>query len=73
MKKSEYNSGGIVALRNEKGSYNGFCFWGIMAKIVALRNEKGSYNLAIGLCLKCYIVALRNEKGSYNLIERKTL
>ena len=34
----------IVALRNEKGSYNG---WGRISPnlcIVALRNEKGSYN-----------------------------
>ncbi len=36
----------IVALRNEKGSYNRLA--SIMANrwIVALRNEKGSYNLA---------------------------
>ena len=34
----------IVALRNEKGSYN-FChICNINRLIVALRNEKGSYN-----------------------------
>ena len=34
----------IVALRNEKGSYNQ-CFQSSeIATIVALRNEKGSYN-----------------------------
>ena len=35
----------IVALRNEKGSYN-MSISRVMARlIVALRNEKGSYNL----------------------------
>ena len=34
----------IVALRNEKGSYNSFTKGNIMHIIVALRNEKGSYN-----------------------------
>ena len=34
----------IVALRNEKGSYNK-CYERLaLAVIVALRNEKGSYN-----------------------------
>ena len=34
----------IIALRNEKGSYNstGPCFHSVA--IIALRNEKGSYN-----------------------------
>ena len=38
----------IVALRNEKGSYNrdGCCY--DKTRIVALRNEKGSYNFGIG-------------------------
>ena len=34
----------IVALRNEKGSYNVFCTTCTVPLIVALRNEKGSYN-----------------------------
>ena len=34
----------IVALRNEKGSYNPFNPYKDEQHIVALRNEKGSYN-----------------------------
>ena len=34
----------IVALRNEKGSYNLRMVYWLFFKIVALRNEKGSYN-----------------------------
>ena len=34
----------IVALRNEKGSYNRNLIRFPNAEIVALRNEKGSYN-----------------------------
>ena len=34
----------IVALRNEKGSYNQRGRWRYTPQIVALRNEKGSYN-----------------------------
>ena len=34
----------IVALRNEKGSYNGRNTGRLASNIVALRNEKGSYN-----------------------------
>ena len=34
----------IVALRNEKGSYNGKLRVAERLGIVALRNEKGSYN-----------------------------
>ena len=34
----------IVALRNEKGSYNLMAFCTAKSIIVALRNEKGSYN-----------------------------
>ena len=58
----------IVALRNEKGSYNerfGFLHFHF---IVALRNEKGSYNSLSKNCLIAIIVALRNEKGSYNSV-----
>ena len=56
----------IVALRNEKGSYNTISTGAIVKAIVALRNEKGSYNAALGFKHIGYIVALRNEKGSYN-------
>ena len=35
----------IVALRNEKGSYNKWAMVLKLLLIVALRNEKGSYNL----------------------------
>ena len=34
----------IVALRNEKGSYNSLDVQARQIYIVALRNEKGSYN-----------------------------
>ena len=34
----------IVALRNEKGSYNILLLSYFFCLIVALRNEKGSYN-----------------------------
>ena len=34
----------IVALRNEKGSYNVDLAHDFLEGIVALRNEKGSYN-----------------------------
>ena len=37
----------IVALRNEKGSYNTGGEAGTTGNIVALRNEKGSYNAYI--------------------------
>ena len=33
----------IIALRNEKGSYNGMSHSAVMRCIIALRNEKGSY------------------------------
>ena len=35
----------IIALRNEKGSYNSVRIEGKAEKIIALRNEKGSYNI----------------------------
>ena len=57
----------IVALRNEKGSYNGQGGKESGSGIVALRNEKGSYNYAFSHHPSSFIVALRNEKGSYNL------
>ena len=37
----------IVALRNEKGSYNLYTSCNKYSYIVALRNEKGSYNFEI--------------------------
>ena len=37
----------IVALRNEKGSYNSAVNTGRHLYIVALRNEKGSYNARV--------------------------
>ena len=58
----------IVALRNEKGSYNWIFGFGISSPIVAQRNEKGSYNESIKWLKYVFIVALRNEKGSYNSI-----
>ena len=54
----------IVALRNEKGSYNteaGACSG---TTIVALRNEKGSYNFSPYRAHNSKIVALRNEKDA---------
>ncbi len=56
----------IVALRNEKGSYNYPCPSPSRPSIVALRNEKGSYNKQFISIHRLFIVALRNEKGSYN-------
>ena len=35
----------IIALRNEKGSYNEPCKHKERHLIIALRNEKGSYNV----------------------------
>ena len=40
----------IVALRNEKGSYNKIRIFNAFLSIVALRNEKGSYNQALQTC-----------------------
>ena len=57
----------IVALRNEKGSYNSLISLDWIVKIVALRNEKGSYNPMEITRTPAAIVALRNEKGSYNV------
>ena len=37
----------IVALRNEKGSYNIDVCEDVEGSIVALRNEKGSYNIEL--------------------------
>ena len=58
----------IIALRNEKGSYN-LCYDGQnFFDIIALRNEKGSYNCFFAARFICFIIALRNEKGSYNSV-----
>ena len=56
----------IVALRNEKGSYNLTCSRACPIRIVALRNEKGSYNTSLLIVTCSQIVALQNKKGSYN-------
>ena len=58
------NIGNIVALRNEKGSYNTFLSSEATASIVALRNEKGSYNSDIQFNFSNVIVALRNKKDA---------
>ena len=56
----------IIALRNEKGSYNLILILALSSMIIALRNEKGSYNSLHILQNPYTIIALRNEKGSYN-------
>ena len=61
----------IVALRNEKGSYNAEVATTQRPDIVALRNEKGSYNIKSLNAMALIIVALRNEKGSYNIANRR--
>ena len=48
----------IVALRNEKGSYNRYGDRERKPWIVALRNEKGNYSMAEGVSDADYIVAL---------------
>ena len=63
----------IVALRNEKGSYNAQSLREKNTDIVALRNEKGSYNLHLVTLRHELIVALRNEKGSYNKPQSKAV
>ena len=55
---------GIIALRNEKGSYNGFQILIGRLDIIALRNEKGSYNEIKAKIEGIGIIALRNEKGA---------
>ena len=49
MLGSRPNAPHIVALRNEKGSYNKADGAGRQRVIVALRNEKGSYNVDFSL------------------------
>ena len=58
----------IIALRNEKGSYNCTIAFIQRIEIIALRNEKGSYNLSGLKQTRLKIIALRNEKGSYNCL-----
>ena len=60
----------IIALRNEKGSYNLQHILSKMSYIIALRNEKGSYNQAILWQALKVIIALRNEKGSYPFLRK---
>ena len=54
---------GIVALRNEKGSYNKRNKPLYIYNIVALRNEKGSYNLT-NRGASPAILELRNRKDT---------
>ena len=56
----------IVALRDERGSYNAVSGGYNVSIIVALRDERGSYNRTQLLVLLMFIVALRDERGSYN-------
>ena len=44
MKSSDDQILKIIALRNEKGSYNLYPMVSRLYSIIALRNEKGSYN-----------------------------
>ena len=53
----------IIALRNEKGSYNSNASRLNAMSIIALRNEKGSYNSNASRLNAMSIIALRNEKG----------
>ena len=61
----EDKTGLIIALRNEKGSYNRRLERDYGMPIIALRNEKGSYNVCPIAKIATAIIALRNEKGSY--------
>ena len=54
----------IIALRNEKGSYNELIVVLQELQIIALRNEKGSYNPSLPYNPLITIIALRNEKGA---------
>ena len=67
MRYSDTASFDIVALRNEKGSYNKHFMKQAQTYIVALRNEKGSYNLRYSDTASFDIVALRNEKGAIQI------
>ena len=60
----------IIALRNEKGSYNNPIQFIPLQIIIALRNEKGSYNRKHDEFLRQHIIALRNEKGSYPFLRK---
>ena len=66
-----YTQRKIIALRNEKGSYNSLIASILTKAIIALRNEKGSYNNTVNGATINGIIALRNEKGSYNLFTIK--
>ena len=48
----------IIALRNEKGSYNKSQEHLKEFRIIALRNEKGSYNVYLLKCHREIIIAL---------------
>ena len=55
-----YTLVGIIALRNEKGSYNRHRSVLFFFFIIALRNEKGSYNKKAQKEKPTMIIALRN-------------
>ena len=57
----------IVALRNEKGSYNFIGYKAFQPAIVALRNEKGSYN---GQIIGWAIVAVMAAAWGFRIIQR---
>ena len=40
-------AGAIIALRDERGSYNWTAFWKKQDFIIALRDERGSYNVFV--------------------------
>ena len=62
----------IIALRNEKGSYN-LCYDGQnFFDIIALRNEKGATTLTARIFF-ISIIALRNEKGATTAFSRPVL
>ena len=56
----------IIALRDERGSYNVSKEGLNNAAIIALRDERGSYNQRCGRYADGNIIALRDERGSYN-------
>ena len=61
------NNDEIIALRDERGSYNIVSEQYIPISIIALRDERGSYNPLLVLSLVIFIIALRDERGSYNI------
>ena len=60
------NNDEIIALRDERGSYNIVSEQYIPISIIALRDERGSYNRNDFRPSTYKIIALRDERGSYN-------